>query len=377
MIEKFEEIYQNRHQYAKDWKARTGGKVLGYLYPYIPEEIIYAAGVLPVRIMGSHEPDDVSASYIYPMYCPFCRDILAQGLKGRYDYLDGIVSDDTCMHMNQTFDCFVLYCGMRRRGTFVVNTPANLDGTFARTYLAKQQLEFKKDMEGWIGRIITDEDLDRGIEIVNRNRRLMKQVYEMRKMEKPPITGDEAMLMVLSSQVSDKEEHSRIVEQVLKKELPGRNSDCEAGMRLMIVGSEDDDSEFIKMAEGLGANIVIDETFSGSRYFWNEVIPGEDRVEAIANRYIDNPPFPTKDWAHRRRFHHILKLAEDYNVQGVILTQQKWCDPYELDIPQLTAFLKEHNLPTFFLEFEPTIPQGAFITRVEAFLETLRGEELF
>jgi len=129
MIEKFEEIYKNRHQYAKDWKAKTGGKVLGYFYPYIPEEIVYAAGALPVRIMGSHEPEDVSFDHLYSMYCPFARDTLAQGLKGRYDYLDGIASADVCMHMNQVFDWYVLNCGIPRRGTFIANVPANAAGT--------------------------------------------------------------------------------------------------------------------------------------------------------------------------------------------------------------------------------------------------------
>ena len=70
---------------------RTGGKVIGYFCTYVPEEILHAAGVLPVRILGSHEPQDVTEPHIFGMYCPFCRDCLAQGLQGRYDYLDGIM----------------------------------------------------------------------------------------------------------------------------------------------------------------------------------------------------------------------------------------------------------------------------------------------
>jgi benzoyl-CoA reductase subunit C len=376
MIEKFEDIYRNRHQYAKDWKVRTGGKVLGYLCTYIPEEIVYAAGVLPVRLLGSHEVEDVTAPYIFPMFCPFCRDTLAQGLKGRYDYLDGIVSSDTCMHINQTFDNFVLYCGIGRENAFVANTAYNVASPRAREYQAKEALEFKKHMEEWTGKTITDDDLDRGIEIMNRNRRLMKQVYETRKGENPPITGAEAMLMVTSSQMSDKEEHSNIIEQVLKG-LPGWSSDRETGVRLMIVGSEDDDVEFLRMVENLGATFVVDDHCTGTRYFWNEVIPGEDRLAAIANRYLDRTPCPIKDWSERRRFTQVLRLAQDYDVQGIILVQQKFCDPHELDIPPLTTLLKEHNFPTYFLEFDVTVPIGAFATRVEAFLETIRGEELF
>ncbi|MBI4283445.1 MAG: 2-hydroxyacyl-CoA dehydratase [Chloroflexi bacterium] len=376
-MEKFEEIYRNRHQYAKDWKAKTGGKVLGYLCTYIPEEIIYAAGVLPVRIMGGHDGHDVSQPYVFSTFCPFSRDCLSQGLKGKYDYLDGIVSCDSCLHINQAFEGFYLYCGIPKDGVFVANMPVNVGNPRARAYLVQEELEFKKHIEQWTGKTITNEDLDRGIEIMNRNRRLMRQVYETRRAAKPPITGNEAMLMVVSSQFSDKEEHSRIVEQVLKEELPGRNANRETGVRLMVVGSEDDDTSFLQMVESAGATFVIDEHCTGSRYFWNEVIPGEDRLAAIANRYIDRPRCPNKDWQERKRFSHVMKLVEDYGVQGVILIQQKFCAPHEADIPSLTALLKEHNIPTLFLEFDMTVPVGQLKVRVEAFLEIIRGEEAF
>lgn len=67
MIEMFQEWYENRHEYAKYWKDKTGGKVLGYFCTYVPEEICYAAGVLPVRILGSHEPQDVTEPHIFAM----------------------------------------------------------------------------------------------------------------------------------------------------------------------------------------------------------------------------------------------------------------------------------------------------------------------
>ena len=104
IIDKFREMSENRHQYAKDWKERTGGKVMGTLCTYVPLEIVYAAGMLPVRILGTHEVQDVTDRYLFPTVCPFCRDALAQGLKGRYDYLDGLSMGRTCSHIQGTFD---------------------------------------------------------------------------------------------------------------------------------------------------------------------------------------------------------------------------------------------------------------------------------
>ena len=59
MMDQFRDWANERHAYAKEWKERTGGRVVGYFCTYAPEEIMCAAGLLPVRILGSHEPQDV------------------------------------------------------------------------------------------------------------------------------------------------------------------------------------------------------------------------------------------------------------------------------------------------------------------------------
>jgi benzoyl-CoA reductase subunit C len=70
-------------------------------------------------------------------------------------------------------------------------------------------------------------------------------------------------------------------------------------------------------------------------------------------------------------------LAKDYKVKGVLLLQQKFCDPHESDMPPLGQFLKENDLPSLFLELSITMPAGPFQVRIEAFLEMLREEDLF
>jgi len=140
----------------------------------------------------------------------------------------------------------------------------------------------------------------------------------------------------------------------------------------MILGSENDDTEFMNMVESLGATFVIEDHCTGSRYFWNEVIPQKDRLSAVGARYIDRPACPSKDWPERTRLPHIAKLAKEYNAQGVLLIQQKFCDPHELDIPAVRSYLEKNGIPTYFLEFDVTVPAGQFRTRVEAFLETFQ-----
>ncbi|MFQ6083712.1 MAG: benzoyl-CoA reductase, bzd-type, subunit N [Candidatus Aminicenantia bacterium] len=373
MIKRFKEWYDNRHQYAKKWKDETGRKVIGYFCTYVPEEILYAAEILPVRILGSHEPQDVTEPYIFGMFCPFCRDCLAQGLKGRYDYLDGIIIAQSCLHIRQAFTSWQKHIPIDY--SYYLPVPNNVQSKRAYPYLTGELDTFKKSIEHWTGKSITDEDLNRGIEIMNTNRTLLKQLYELRKSNSPLITGLEAMYIVVSGQMVDKREHSQALKEILERTSQRKlNSDK---VRLMILGSEDDDTEFIEMVESLDANFVIDDHCTGTRYFWNEVVMNRNPLEAIAARYIDRVPCPSKDWPERKRISHILNLAKEWNAQGAIIIQQKFCDPHELDIPAINKVLNQNNIPTLFLEFDVTVPVGQFKTRVEAFLEMLSEEDLF
>jgi len=374
MMEQFKEWYEGRHRYAQEWKRKTGGKVVGYFCTYVPEEILYAAGVLPVRILGSHEPQDVTEPHIFGMFCPFCRDCLAQGLKGRYDYLDGIVIAQSCLHIRQAFTSWKMHIPVDF--SYYLPMPNNVQSKRALPYLTGELVAFKDTLEQWIGRAITDEDLSKGIEIMNKSRKLTRELYDWRKQANPSLTGLEAMYTVVSSQMVDKRDYNEALQKVLEK-LPQRQLKNDSKVRLMILGSEDDDTVFVEMVESLGAIFVVDDHCTGSRYFWNEVTLNQNPLEAIAARYVARVPCPSKDWPERTRIDHILKLAQDWNVQGAVVIQQKFCDPHELDIPAIIENLKQSGVPAQFLELDVTVPVGQFKTRVEAFLEMLREEDLF
>lgn len=375
MIEMYKEWYEARHEYAKEWKKKTGGKVLGYFCTYVPEEILYAAGVLPVRVLGSHEPQNVSEPHIFPMFCPFCRDCLAQGLQGRYNYLDGIMIAQSCLHVRQAYTSWDLHIPVEF--SYYLPMPHHVQSPHAVKFLREEYAIFIDKVEKWTGRKITDDGLKRGIDILDRSRSLMKSVYEMRKKSDVPITGLEAMYMVVASQMIEKVEHARVTESVVK-ELAGRSCGKSKATRLMLLGSENDDVEFLEMVEGLDAVIVQDDHCTGTRYFWDTVGKSSgDPLEAIARRYAGRLPCPTKDWPDRRRIERILHFAREWNVAGAIIIQQKFCDPHELDIPAIRKALEAAGIKVLFLEFDVTVPVGQFKIRVEAFLEMLSGEDLF
>ena len=375
MIEDFKRIYDNRHEYIEDWKKKNPDrKVLGYMCTYMPEEILYAADVLPIRVMGGHEPQNVTEPHILGMFCPYCRDVLAQGLLGHYDYLDAISITHSCQHINQAYESWVLHKDIK---DFFIPIPNNMQTPRALPYLTGQLKLFKKQVEEWTGKEISDDDLRRGIEIVDKTRRLMREVFETRKADKPPISGLDSMYMVVASQMADKVEFNRILEDTITSELPGRKSKDDPGIRLMMIGSENDDVKFIEMVESLDASFVVDDHCTGSRYFWNVTEGDGDPLTVIADRYIKRPPCPIKDFPARNRMSHLIGLAKDWNVAGVIFIQQKFCDPHELDKVAIMKGLKTAGFPTLFLEFDVTVPIGPLRIRAEAFLETLGSEDLF
>ena len=375
MIDDFKKIYENRHAYIDDWKKKNPDrKILGYMCTYMPEEILYAADVLPIRILGSHEPQNVTELHIMGMFCPFCRDVLAQGLLGHYDYLDAISITHCCQHINQSYESWVLHKNIK---DFFIPTPNNMQTPRALPYLAGQLKLFKKQVEEWTDKEVSDDDLRRGIEIVDKTRRLVRDVYEARKTDNPPISGLDSMYMVVASQIADKEEFNQLLEETITSELPGRKAKEDPGIRLMMIGSENDDVKFIEMVESLDASIVIDDHCTGSRYFWNVTEGDGDPITVIADRHIKRPLCPIKDFPARKRMPYIIGLAKDWNVAGVIFIQQKFCDPHELDKVAIMKGLKNAGFPTLFLEFDVTVPLGPLRIRAEAFLETLGSEELF
>lgn len=374
MIEQYKQWYQDRHQYAKDWKQKTGGKVLGCLCTYVPEEILYAADVLPVRILGSHEPQNVTEPHIFAMFCPFCRDVLAQGLQGRYDYLDGIMISQSCLHIRQAYTSWDMH--IPQEFSYFLPMPHHVQSQHALDFTRSEFEIFQKKIEEWTGKKIGDAELEKGIDIVNRNRRLMKQVYETRKRDDLPMTGLEAMYMVVSSQMTHKDDHSKVTEAVLA-ELETRSVGREDTTRLIMLGSENDDVEFIQMVEECEATIVQDDHCSGTRSFWDEVESDGDPLTRIATRYVNRLPCPTKDWPSRRRIERILRFAKEWNARGAVIIQQKFCDPHELDIPAIKKALEAEDIKVLFLELDVTVPVGQFKVRAEAFMEMFQEDDLF
>lgn len=366
--EEFTAVIDRRHQYAQEWKAKTGRKVVGYFCTYMPEEIAYAAGLLTVRVISGTEPPALVERYMPSWTCPFSRGCLNEAIAGRYDYLDGLVFPFTCFHMHSAFHYWAKEIPIAY--SYRMTVPKVLERSGVKAFFVEELRRFKRSLEGLTDRRISDDDLRNGIAILNRSRQLMRQVYELRKADSPPLSGAEAHEMVLSSQVMDKEEHSALVAGWLEV-LPTRQDRPPSGPRLMVVGSAVDRTEVIRDIEDQGATVVTDDLCVGSRYFCNDTRLDGDPLLAIADRYLERRNCPTKA-AWDRRYRDILQLARDYRVDGVLVLHQKFCMPHETDYPRLKQLLQEAGLPHLLLELDIPVPHGQIRSRAQAFVEMLQ-----
>ena len=357
-----------------DFKQQ-GGKVFGWLCTYVPEEIIHAAGALPIRITGyptEVELEDGTA-YLYVNSCSFSRSCLQLGLRGEYDFLDGVVGGSTCDGARRLFDLWRKYIGTPFHD--VLTVPRKYGERAHRLYL-DQVMKFKQHLEEFLETTITDEALLHSIEVYNESRTLLRELYELRKLDNPPITGAETMEVLNASFHMPKELFNQWLRSLLD-ELSVSGIGNKGRLRLMIVGSVMESPEFIRSIEAEGGLVVTDELCTSTRY-WSDpvVLDGSTTpIEAISRRYLNNFPcarmFPSDE-----RFDRILDLIKQFRVDGVISEIIRYCVPYAHDLPLLTERLKGKGIPFLALDVEfGTSGSGQIKTRVQAFLEMLEANK--
>jgi len=375
-LERFRQINDSFPKTEEIMEHKTkGGKVFGWLCTYVPEEILHAAGILPVRVTGysqEMELEDGNA-YLYINNCSFSRSCLQMGLRGEYEYLDGMVAGSTCDGARRLFDLWQYY--IKTPFHHILTVPRKYTGKAHELYY-QQVMQFKEHLEEFLARKIPDEQLISSIEVYNRSRALLKQLYELRKADTPPISGAETMEVLNASFRMPKETFNRWLEDLLA-ELGKSNVTHKGRARLMVVGSVMNNPEFVKSIEAQKGLVVTDELCTSTRYWSDPVVveEGESPVKAISRRYLNNFPC-ARMVPSDERFNRILNLVKEFRVEGVISQIIRYCVPYAHDLPLLRDRLKEVGVPVLALDVEyGTSGSGQIQTRVQAFLEMIEARK--
>jgi benzoyl-CoA reductase subunit C len=276
---------------------------------------------------------------------------------------------NTCDHIRRLFDVWCQY--LKVPFTHIISLPHKVDDSTLDFYC--QQLKvLKEKIERFAGQTITNDALNEAIEVQNKTRQLLRQLYELRTADNPPITGAETLEIVQTAMIMPKEEYNALLEDFLKGISPPKAA-TDHRVRLMVLGSELESPDYLKIIEELGALIVADDTCMGSRYFWNQVETEQDPIRALARRYLTNAPCPRirPDTARKK---HLKEMVERFRVTGAIYETIKFCDIYGIYYPIAKTYLAELGLPILGLDREYSMTgAGQMKTRVQAFLESLEG----
>lgn len=360
------------NEYIERWK-KEGGKVIGTVCCHIPEEIIHAAGMLPVRIRGNECTDDQEGELWMTDYsCGFCRACLQNLIDGKYDFLDGIIVSDGCMFVQRLYDNWAVIgntgCKLN------INIPRNHD-QLAVNYFVDELKILIEEMEKLSGHEITDKALTASINLYNETRGLIRELYSLTKGKNPLVSGTETLQWTIKAMSMPKEIYNKEL-RVFINEARTRKPIHNYGARLMMIGSAVDDPEYVNIFEEHGGLIVTDYNCYGTRYLWQDVTckEGETPLQSIARSYLEKLTCPRMTDLHDEMYEDMLYLAKEFNVDGIVYVRLKNCclwggesiffyDRFEKDGYKILTLEKE----------EITTNAGQVGVRAEAFVEMLEG----
>ena len=367
MWERLAQVRRNRHAEAMAWKEKTGGKVVGLFCCNVPEELIYAAGMLPVRLLGEKEEATEADLHFPTNCCPYPKRCFDQALKHRYDYLDGLVVPNVCDIVRAMYGTWKL--NLQIPYVYFLEVPQRIS-TQGVEFFRGMLEEFKKSLEAFSGREITEETLSAAIETYDDNRQRLHQAYDLRAQG--VISAVEYQHLVLSSMLLPKDEHNRLLEDCLQ-EFKGRPP-VQGKVNLLVSASMLDDTDFLQLIEESGGAVVADDMPSGSRYFYYPVGRSSAPLQALADRYLRRVPCPRK-MLPPERFQYIQEIMKGAEVQGAIIHNLKACDCHLYEYPYLKKRLEETGRPVLFFRGEETeAEQETQRDDIEAFIEMLDGK---
>jgi bzd-type benzoyl-CoA reductase N subunit len=352
-----------------EWPTRfPDHRAIGTLCSYVPEEMIHAAGLTPVRLRGTTAPLRQVDAHLQSFTCALCRSTLDQMLVGDLDFLSGTVFAHTCDTMQAQADLW----RMNTPASHFVDTvmqPANLGTPAARAYLVAELDRFRGRLASFAGQPITDKDLRSSIALYDETRRLVRALQDMRDR-----FSSRAFYDILdAAQVMPRERFNPLLAELLAAlETSAHGQDQgDNRPRLFLVGAVLDEPRLWDLIDKVGAQVVGDDLCSGSRHFHEQVGADGDPVANLADYYLRRPPCPTKIHPVHDPGAYLLEQVTKVGAEGVIFALEKFCEPHAFDYGLTRSALEDVGMPHLLLEMEQTPSLEALRTRLQAFVEML------
>ncbi len=353
---------------VKRWRE-SGGKVLGHFQVYFPEEIAHAAGMLPMKMFGASVETRNADSRFGSFLCSILKTCLEQVLSGRVE-LDMFVTHPICdaarnlapiWGRNYDYPCQILYL------------PQNPNSSYSIQYLKEEYERIQGVIEKVAEKKITDDDLRNSIAVYNKNRALLRKLYEIKRERPWLISINEAYVLTAVGGLISKEEHNEILEEALPL-LEKRKARKQDRIRVVFEGGfcEQPPLDMLRTI-GRSCYVVDDDLLIGMRYILEDIEPGNDPLNAMAEAYINKSTYSPVQHDLRKPKEKMLKeRVKNANAEAVIITAAKMCEPGLEEQVTYTQEFDKDNTPYFVSEFEENMTSFDHLEiQLETFVENL------
>ncbi|MFX0024164.1 MAG: double-cubane-cluster-containing anaerobic reductase [Candidatus Hermodarchaeota archaeon] len=362
-------------------KAKEEGKkVIGTFCLYIPDEIIFALDAIGVGLCGGTNFSNYASENLLPTnICALIKSALGFGIGNicpYYAMTDILIGETTCDGKKKAWEVLSEF-----KPIYVVETPQCKNRPQAKVHFLEELRGLISKLEEITGNTLTGENLKASMKKIKEKRNQLRRVYETRKADPVPISGKDALLV---SQIAFYDDPDRQIQMVgkladeLEERVKKKVGITEKGAKRILISGTPMAIPNWKMhhlVESKGAVIVAEETCTGTRYFDSEYdLRGntlDELLEAIVDRYLGiNCACFTPNEGRKE---DLLKLVNDYNVDGVILYTINFCQPYDVEAIGLEKELKKEGIPVISISTDySSEDEGPLMNRIGAFLEMLK-----
>jgi bcr-type benzoyl-CoA reductase subunit C len=334
-------------------KKSEGRKIVGYLMPDVPAEIVHAAGATPFLLSGGPTRTLAAEEHLQTYACSICRRSLAWALEGELDFLDGMVLPIVCDTSRTLAHIWRRNCNIPFFESLLVPRIRNCPE--ARDYLRNELVRFKKRLEDFLKAEISDDSLRQSISVYNENRRMMREFYDLREQNRLPLSNAEFYHVVRSSFVIAKENHNRLLRELLNSMDDGEerhSGKAERQARLYLSGKVAEPRDLFGHLDNCGYYIVGDDFWDGFTAFATDPAESDDPLDAMTNNYLSRVPFPVFLDPMRKRLRGVVEKVRELAVDGVLFLYPKYCEPLAFDYPEIRNSLQNEGIPSHLIELE-------------------------
>ncbi|MHA1109012.1 MAG: benzoyl-CoA reductase subunit C [Alphaproteobacteria bacterium] len=334
---------------AREWKqAEDGRKVVGYMPIYVPREIIHAAGMLPLGILGGGDQLEViqGDAYYQSYICRIPRSTIELGLTGRLDFVDGMLFPSICDVIRNLSGMWKLMFPEIYVRYFDV--PQTYADEVAGNYYIKELDELRVGLEGLGDCKITDDDLRRSIAVYKENRRLVRDLYRFRAAKPWKAPAAEVYLLMRAGMVLPVEEHSQILTDYLgaaEDEDPPMRDNC----RIVLTGTfcEQPPLNLLKSIELSGCYVVDDDTMLVTRWLIDDVPTDGEPLAQLSAAFLHHSESTSAKYEpdQKEKGQYLVRAVRRSGAEGVIFAAPSFCDPALLDRPMMQNVLDQADIP--------------------------------